>query len=332
MHVSLRTPPSPRSRNLTRSGFTLIELLVVIAIIAVLVALLLPAVQQAREAARRSQCKNNLKQVMLATHMLHDTKNHFPAAMRAVTTEEVNRVLAERAAGNAATYTATYISGFIEILPYLEQDAIARQWDPTKATGNTTENAQGWSNAKLQQKMIPSFTCPTMSLPLTPLSANRAPASYMMNVGTGSPNTGAYPSTDPAVENVAHNGALNLIPTPDETGKTSRIETRMRDFTDGTSNTFMYGEADFSPRGIPSSDYGSVWAYGYFYSWGTSHAKINYRGYAPSDATYGGFRSEHPGGAHFAMADGSVTFLSENMDHQMFRALSTRGGNEVISF
>lgn len=320
----------------SRSGFTLIELLVVIAIIAVLIALLLPAVQQAREAARRSQCKNNLKQVMLATHMFHDTFNKFPASRRDVTEEEVARVDAIRAGGGTASYTLSYVSGFVAILPYLEQDAIAKHWNPTQKTTDDTVITNGWTNKKLTSQKIPTYLCPTMALPPA-LSGDRAPASYMMSIGTGNSSYAVYGPSDPSTllpgETVpTYDGAFVNVFSPDDTEHSHLKETKIRDFTDGTSNTYMFGESDFSPRGSVSGDYGSVWAYGYFYAWGTSYRKLNFRDYVDGGATYGSFRSQHTGGAHFAMADGSVMFMSENIDYGIYQALATRASGEVVSF
>jgi prepilin-type N-terminal cleavage/methylation domain-containing protein len=153
-----------------RRAFTLIELLVVIAIIAVIVALLLPAVQQARESARRTQCKNNLKQLALATHMFHDTFTKFPYATRDIWPGET---------------TSTWATGLCQILPYLEQDAVARRWNP-KLPRNSTLDADGdsYTNAMLQQMMIPTLLCPTMNMPSGTLVEGRAPCSYLFSSGS----------------------------------------------------------------------------------------------------------------------------------------------------
>ncbi|HWL10561.1 MAG TPA: DUF1559 domain-containing protein [Planctomicrobium sp.] len=343
MRVSLcRKAPTPTSPILAsidrRSGFTLIELLVVIAIIAILVALLLPAVQQAREAARRSQCKNNLKQVMLAAHMFHDTFNKFPAASEDYGPQEMARIKGLVDAGTPPGFTngsptgatAIYEAGFVKLLPYLEQDAVAKLWQPLKKTTDDTTVAgtapgeNEWSNKKLVMRKIPTYLCPSMALPPTALSSDRAPASYLQSIGT----SGGSPYGNPP----AHDGALQLLRLESNEYTYRRTETKMRDFTDGTSNTFMFGETDFSPRGFPegTAGLGGVWAYGYMYSYGSSEVKLNKRDYAAADSTVGNFRSQHTGGAHFAFTDGSVSFLSENINFDLYQALSTRAGGEII--
>ena len=158
--------PSVSTRHqAVRSGFTLIELLVVIAIIAILVALLLPAVQQAREAARRSSCKNNLKQFALGVHLFHDTFNNFPYA-----TDDSD---------------GTYPTGHIQVMPYLEKDEIARRWDPTKARNNNDDpDGDGHTNLTLHRMIVPTFLCPSMSLPPGGVADGRAPCSYILSSGT----------------------------------------------------------------------------------------------------------------------------------------------------
>jgi prepilin-type N-terminal cleavage/methylation domain-containing protein len=182
----------PRHLNSTdRRGFTLIELLVVIAIIAVLISLLLPAVQQAREAARRSQCKNNLKQITLATHMFHDTFNKFPYAARDLWPGES---------------VANWGTGLSQILPYLEQDAIAKRWDPKLARNSTVDtDGDTYTNAILQQMTIPTFLCPTMNMPSAPLTENRAPCSYLFSAGTPEASLLHYGATEPDFESSEQN-------------------------------------------------------------------------------------------------------------------------------
>lgn len=315
------SPPVPRPRN--RSGFTLIELLVVIAIIAILIALLLPAVQQAREAARRSSCKNNLKQMALATQMFHDTFNQFPYAVTDV--EETVDL-------TASPLTTTWTTGHIQIMPYLEQDAVAQRWDKEETRNSTNDaDGDGYTNAMLVQMIVPTFICPSMTLPTAPLTDNRAPASYIFCAGTPQTNLLHYASYYGVAEPAFNGAIIPRILDPDKSDSPSyQKSTKMRDITDGTTNTFLLGETDFAPAGVPSDTYGSVWAYGYAgYTWGTTYARLNTR---DGSTSYGVFRSQHPGGAHFAMVDGSVHFLSENIDLGLYQALSTRSGAEVVSF
>ena len=155
-----------------RRGFTLIELLVVIAIIAVLIALLLPAVQQARAAARRASCLNNLKQIALAAHNHHDVHNEFPHGVT------------DRQPGDTAN---TYSTGLIALLPFLERDDIAQRWDPEEPRNSTVDtDGDGYTNADLQKMLIPTYTCPQMSPPSGPLGGTeeRAYCSYLLHAGT----------------------------------------------------------------------------------------------------------------------------------------------------
>jgi prepilin-type N-terminal cleavage/methylation domain-containing protein/prepilin-type processing-associated H-X9-DG protein len=305
-----RAHESPRA-------FTLIELLVVIAIIAILIGLLLPAVQKVREAAARMKCQNNLKQIGLAAHNYHDANQQFPYAAL------------DRQPGESA---ATYYTGFILIMPYLEQDNVARRWDPKQPRNSTVDSdGDGYTNAMLQQMQIPTYTCPAMSPPSGPLGGteNRAPSSYLFSSGTQDPVLYAYYAFY-GVPDPPFDGAV--VPIRDRTYTPTAAcpaPTRMASITDGTSNTLLVGESDFKPRGVPSTELGAIWSYGYIgYTFGSTYHPFN--GHANTSTLYGAFRSEHPGGANFAMADGSVTFIRDGIDRQTFRWMSTRAGGEVI--
>jgi len=308
------SPTSNRPGSKPRHGFTLIELLVVIAIIAVLIALLLPAVQQAREAARRSQCKNNLRQLTLGTHLFHDSNSKFPYATRDLWPGQT---------------TSTWQTGLSQILPFLEQDAIARRWDPRLPRNSTVDtDGDGYTNAILQQMTIPTMLCPTMNPPSAALAEGRAPCSYLFSSGTVDVALLHYYSYYGVSEPV-YNGAIVPVTTA-TTNLNNKNQTAMRDITDGTSNTLMIGETDFKPAGVPSTSYGGVWGYGYIgYSWGSTFHPFN--NHKNTSTVYGAFRSEHTGGAHFAFADGGVRFLSENMSNVTYQALATRAGGEIVS-
>lgn len=305
-----------------RCAFTLIELLVVIAIIAVLIALLVPAVQKVREAAARTQCLNNLKQVGLATQGYHDTYKCFPYATRDYQPGEP---------------TATYVTGLILILPFLEKDDVARRWDPKLPRNSTVDtDGDGYTNASLQQIRIPTYVCPSMNPPAGPLPENRAFCSYLFSAGSQDvtlyhygPSLGTEPRYNGVIVPVKDSSnPVNLSPTPSP-NLDARIT--MMSISDGSSNTFLAGETDFKPQGVPSTSMGGVWAYGYIgYAWGSTFHPFNK--HDNTSTVYGAFRSEHPGGGHFALADGSVRFFSSAMPHQVYQALSTRAGNEVASF
>ena len=311
----------------SRRGFTLIELLVVIAIIAILIGLLLPAVQKVRAAAARTKCSNNMKQISLATHGYHDAYQKFPYAVKYFQTGEE---------------TAGYTSGWILILPFLEQDAVARRWDITKPRNDTTLR-DGYSNAMLQQMKIPTYTCPVMTSP-SPNSGGalgagteyRAPSSYVFCAGSKT----AYDSTYGAGATAPSDGVIVPIRNKKASVDPSQVDVagnqpvNILTITDGTSSTFLAGECDFKPAGVPSNN-GPVWAYGYFYNWTGTSAPFNAHDGNPS-ANSGTFRSEHTGGANMAMADGSVVFLTEAINRttggvNVWQALSTRAGGEVAS-
>jgi prepilin-type N-terminal cleavage/methylation domain-containing protein/prepilin-type processing-associated H-X9-DG protein len=282
-----------------RSGFTLVELLVVIAIIGILIALLLPAVQAAREAARKTQCKNNLKQITLAAHNYHETYDAFPYA-------SVLR-----------TDPPKYYSFFTAILPQMEQGMLFDLYD-VKLPAIDPKNHFAIS------QIVPSYVCPTMVLcrqvPDTACAEVAAYSSYAVSSGS------AHSGCDP------HDGAVRF----DLFGSS-----RFRDFRDGTSTTLFVGELDYglenynwSPDSChPGALRGGAtqWGIGYpGYSvagvYGVYNSRILYRDFDEFET----FRSDHPGGAHFALADGSVHFVFDSVDRETLEALATREGREPV--
>jgi len=275
-------------------GFTLIELLVVIAVIAILIALLLPAVQQAREAARRSSCKNNLKQIGLAIHNYHDTHGTLPMATH---------------------WRGKFYSAFTAILPHLEQNPLFEGYDPTVRYSE---------NEEIVSRKVEVYLCPTMNFPRTVPAKDcdefLAPASYAVN-------TGSQSAWGPV-----HNGAI--------IGH-DKGTTRLRDITDGTAGTLMVGELDYGLEnytftsgpcegqlrgGVPA------WGIGYpGFSIGTTVGVYNSDRLITGFDEFQTFRSDHPGGAHFCLVDGSVRFIGENVDAGLLDALATRAGGEVVS-
>ncbi len=315
-------------RRFRHSAFTLVELLVVIAIIGILVGLLLPAVQAAREAARRMQCSNNVKQLGLSIHNFHDSKKILPYAAINYEEEELRRAHAANVAP-----TATYPTGFISLFPYFENENLSRIWDFKLTRHSTVDNdGDGHTNASLQKTRIPMLLCPTMAPPTTPLGGaeDRAPISYIFASGTVPAQNFAYGPYDVQYDGAIVPVRLTPIGTPN-TSPNSK-QTKFGDISDGTSNTFALGETDFAPTGVASSDMGAVWGYGYMYPIGHTSKALNFAKGKPGTANViGTFRSQHTGGAQFLMLDGSVHFVSTGIDLTIYQHLSTRSGGEVAS-
>ena len=333
--------PSPVAR---RRGFTLIELLVVIAIIAVLIALLLPAVQQAREAARRSQCQNNLKQLMLALHNYHDTYSMFAFNYNLNPTTGI--------AGPGATgATCKGRSWMSMILPQIEQGNLFQQIDPNRDMSDPNYNAPTNPNVIVAKTVGPAFLCPSdsgsgdgrlagrldafdgASPSATPWAVN----SYKGVVGSGwnyagfvfstsrGRNAGQVQGLDLTNGMFCRNHAANATSPPPAT-------TRLRDLIDGTSNTLAIGEAlpDLCNR---------TWWFGWNSSIATAGLPLNYYvTYVQSNPTNPsdwnrnyGFNSRHTGGGQFALGDGSVRFVSQNIDLAIYRAVASISGGEAVS-
>lgn len=278
----------------TRRGFTLIELLVVIAIIAILVALLLPAVQQAREAARRSTCKNNLKQIGIALHNYHDTYRVFPPGC------------IDQEGGGTGVHNWTWSA---MILPFMEQGPLYDLLTPgdIRATAAIADSAR--RNA--MQQPIEAFRCPSDVGPDVNTDGQRE---IVENGNRHQIATTNY---------LASNSSGEIRPQLDvQDGMFStNSKYRMRDIVDGTSNTFAVGERawelqNFRLRaGILFMEEGSVGTqtnYGLIEAHGGGERPIN----CTNNGECGrGYSSQHRGGAQFVLMDGAVRFISENIDH-----------------
>lgn len=288
MSTSIFHPASRRSR-----GFTLIELLVVIAIIAVLIALLLPAVQQAREAARRSQCRNNLKQIGLALHNYHETFGVFPPGnVHSITDVTLNT------AGRAAYGWGAFI------LPQLEQANLFNQLNVNGRELHTL--MQNASLRPLTQQSVPVYRCPSDTAPA--LNDRR----LFTNAIYG--DTATATSSYVGVHGTRWSWASDwLLSQQDPYGifwPDSKV--RVADITDGTSNVFLVGERNWefnSAIWIGTRNYQGNGEVGLRQNQGITNWKINLPGTNAPRA----FHSAHVGGAHFLFGDGRVQFISDTI-------------------
>lgn len=315
----------------SRSAFTLVELLVVIAIIGVLVALLLPAVQAAREAARRSQCSNNVRQLGLAAHNFHDTHLVLPSSIRP-----------------GGLTTAPRIAGITLLLPYIEQKNIYDRYDQTK-------NWSDPANLPVTSVALPTFNCPSTPLDKKRLDGVPEVSPWVPVVATTdySPTIGV----DPRLQ------SSSLVDYADTGMLPKNGEPKMKDVTDGLSNTIMYAESAGRPAiyrkgkqrfgnlptdrlnaggwSRPASDFSLD---------GSSFDGSTFPGPCPLNCTNGEqiggsfphayygtegtaeAYSFHPAGINVAMGDGSVRFIVEQIPIREFARLITRGNGEVTSY
>lgn len=280
-------------------GFTLVELLVVIAVIGVLVGLLLPAVQSAREAARRMQCSNNLKQIGLALHNYHDSIRSFPPGS----------LFGDDEYGWACM-----------ILPQLEQRALYEQIDFSGQAPDVSIVLQ----PGVTDQIVTTYICPTASMQLThsPLRPG---------AGGGGADLGGHARNDYSGSLGTGGGSITGM-----FGKIGSIykPIKMRDVLDGTSNTILVGEAytrdmrAVDGPGHPNAGDFKVWI-------GTNdqHQNVVAEGgleHVPNGTRDDSFASQHPGGVMYAFADGSVSFISENVDMVTFGKLVDKADGGVV--
>ena len=302
-------------------GFTLVELLVVIAIIGILVALLLPAVQAAREAARRSQCSNNLQQLSLALQNYHDTHQIFPPA----------------------GIRPNHLGWQVLILPFFEQQTL---YDAIDSTGGF--NAGGWATGRRVHALnrVDTFLCPS-----------HANEEHRRSGWSGDDEGGVRTFT------LHYYGISGPIGYNDYAGADYKAEdlaeafggraqqgafqyphgTRMGSFDDGTSNTLLLGEVAWRPTISGSDETGT--ATSFYRNW-TRGIYVDARGVLTMTArniryplnsqialTWNNVAlgSNHPGGANFALADGSVRMVHDAINMQLYLAISSRDGTEPVS-
>jgi prepilin-type N-terminal cleavage/methylation domain-containing protein/prepilin-type processing-associated H-X9-DG protein len=306
-------------------GFTLIELLVVIAIIAVLIGLLLPAVQKVREAAARTKCTNNLKQLGLAIHTYHEAFDFIPSDAKTI---HYNWAADKIVPGQS---TWTWIA---RILPYIEQGNLA-------VTYNIPNGTLGDAQAGLAT-VIPLLLCPSdgtengytatnwANIPGITMALTNYQGCSGSNWGynSGSTFNTAFPVKDPnppagvnAEDGLDHGNGMFYR-------TDGNRPLRLTDITDGTSNTFMLGENLHS-----YNQHTGGWAYPN-YVVGTCAIPLNYNdGPASNSGNWPNrysFHSQHPGGANFCFADATVHWISDSINIDTYRALSTIHGSDPI--
>jgi len=321
-------------------GFTLVELLVVIAIIGILIALLLPAVQAAREAARRSSCSNNLKQFGLALHNYHDTNKTFPMGTNAYIDP-----------GWPTAYPKG--SQLTKLLPFMEQNTIYDQIDYSGINVDTQMARLGYGHRSwaggpvVDQKDLPGLRCPSDDYDNIP---NISHSNYGPSMGNQNmPDGGRCPGlngNDFGTGGAGH-GATSACTGMSISGVFSRFcwGARLSDITDGTSNVIAMGEirplCGDHMQLHPWSHHNAIWT--------ATVAPINWPtcrlvNGGKDDTTGGaedcnhfrtwnmsmGFKSRHPGGAQFVFADGSGHFISETIDYMTYQRLGDRRDNQPV--
>jgi len=309
--------PRPRAAR----GFTLIELLVVIAIIAILVSLLLPAVQQAREAARRTSCRNNLKQIGIALHNYHDVFEMLPPGYIAEGVTPTDGSAAETGSGFAWSTM---------ILPYVEQSVIH---DKLNFEGNSTDP----ENLLLAQTPLGVYICPSDSV--EPLFEVEDSSGTQIATVASSNYVGVYGYGSVSMHPGQGNGAFY---------RNSSVT--IKDITDGTSNTIVVGERthDLTEStwyaAIPGTSVNAGMAMMPMMTEGPAHLVLGHVGqpamgmmpameHTPNSSGHiVNFWSRHTGGTYFLFADGSVRFLGEAMNYPTYKHFGIKDDGEVINY
>lgn len=322
-----------------RAGFTLVELLVVIAIIGVLVALLLPAVQSAREAARRTQCTNNLRQLALSHHNYHDTLLQFPAGCIALNKWQTGATNSSGTAENNGGFYDGMWGWPVGVLPYMEARNLGEKFDQNSRPYVSErsdiwfsvfgpETTHGAMNVQPCQSMPKAFSCPTT--PPSVVGKKNEFKDYCINAGGGVQISACCPDRAIDSDGIGH--------------KNSRV--RMSEITDGTANTFMHLEQASTflelangsgpkKKFYPTNPF--VWVS--HHSQGMAIASVTTaRPMMPNPSTalmqaWGQNArtvwSFHPGGVMASICDGSVRFVPNTIAQNVWYAGFTRGGGEA---
>lgn len=309
------------SKNKQRMGFTLVELLVVIAIIGILMGLLLPAVQMAREAARRTQCQNNLRQLGLAAMNYESAHKHFPPGW----------TVYDSAATEAEEEQPGYAWGF-HVLPYLEQTNLYDRFDRSVPVDNA-------GHIDLLSTKLSMFQCPSdAGAEVQMLGGGHDHHDHLLPYEDDHDHDDDYDGNidddgEPLfmVSKSNYVGVFGTYEVTEDVIKSDGIfyrnsNTRIAEILDGTSNTLMIGERH-SERGV------SLWA-GVVHEARSPLARVvGACDHLPNtqDSHFEDFSSQHPQGANFVLADGSTRLFNEDMDVQIYQALATKKGKEVVS-
>lgn len=306
----------------SRRAFTLIELLVVIAIIAILIALLVPAVQKVREAAARTQCVNNLKQIGLALQSYHDTMKSFPAC--------------------PALMGTTSIGWTVQILPYIDQAPLGAQANPAIGGYVTGVNRNMGIN-RINVYLCPSYQEIKSSSSIDDISGQLAfTTHYCGNAGPKGTNpvtSTAYKVNGPTSSQggLACDGILPYNPGLLTAAPTTPMSVKIAHITDGTSNTMMVFEVAWTGLELPNGSLrswvrGGSWDGDYTCAKNVTNAMrtVRYNGGGNyNDISMG---SNHPGGCNVCFGDGSVRFVPESVDlNRILKPLASRNGNEAVS-
>jgi len=320
-----RTSLLPRLAR-RRKAFTLVELLVVIAIIGILVALLLPAIQAAREAARRTDCINKMKQFGLAMHNFADVRKTFPPGHTVL-----NSGPCPAKGGPQTDSRAPYT---VWILPYIEEQTMFDKFKMNENFGVNIEHKGSGTNDPLQRTAMPPYHCPSNP------NAAEDYSNYLGCAGGGAFDMAGICKADNAATFVLHNNGVFYI----------NSKTRFADLTDGTTKTYLMGESRYMVHKNGNSLKYAFWGAGVAYlssSWryytnlASATEGINQPAAVPpnlaapptSEANVGRtFGSFHPGGCNMLMGDASVQFLTDTLDLTLHRQLAVRNDGAPSSY